>query len=294
MEPTHFDRLVDGYLRGALSEGQAAELLALLQSSPDLGHELLDQWQMDALLKDCAPGGAVPLSVPAAASAPEGRWRIWAVCALLLAAGLGAWGALKFGVAQPSAPSARPESTTRAIALLARSADARWARNSPQPKAGSTLGPGWVRLESGLIQIDFFSGARLVLEGPAELQLISSSEAYCPAGRLFAEVPSQARGFRMGTPEGTLVDPGASYGLHVAREGCEIHVFRGEMQWEPDTGEGRRLAPGSAVVLSKHQLRPLALAPASSFHNSDDLALRASSQWHARLEKWRAAGRRWN
>jgi hypothetical protein len=294
MEPTPFDRLVDGYLRGTLSEGQAAELLALLQSRPDLGHELLDQWQMDSLLKDSAPGGSLPLSVPVAASAPEGRWRIWAVCALLLAAGLGAWGALKFGVAQPGGPAARPETTTRAIALLARSADARWARNAPQPQVGSSLGPGRVRLESGLIQIDFFSGARLVLEGPAELQIISSSEAYCASGRLFAEVPSQARGFRMGTPEGALVDPGASYGLHVAAEGCEIHVFRGEMQLAADTGELRRLAPGCAVALSKHQLRTIALAPAAAFHNPDDLALRASSQWHARLEKWRAAGRRWN
>ena len=294
MDSTPFDRLVDGYLRGTLSEGQAAELLALLQSRPELGHELLDQWQMDALLKDSAPGGALPLTAPAAGPASRSPWRIWAVCALILAAGLCGWGALKFGVAQISGPASRPETTTRAIALLARSADARWADNSPRPQAGSTLGPGWVRLKSGLVQIEFFSGARLVMEGPAELQLVSSSEAYCASGQLFAEVPSQARGFRMGTPEGTLVDPGASYGLKVAGEGCEIHVFRGEMQFEADTGQGRSLAPGSAVALSKHHLRPIALAPVASFQNPDDLALRASSQLHARLEKWRAAGRRWN
>jgi hypothetical protein len=295
MDPTPFDRLVDGYLRGTLNEGQAAELLALLQARPDLGHELLDQWQMDALLKESAAGGGVPVPASAGAAASGGPWRIWAVCGILLAAGLGGWAAFRFGFGPGTGRSVpRAEATTRAVALLARSADARWVQNSPHFQAGSTLGPGWVRLESGLVQIEFFSGARLVLEGPAELQVISSSEAYCAAGRVFVEVPPQARGFRVGTAEGALVHSATSYGVHVNGDGCEIHVFRGEVQFEPATGQGRRLGMGSAVALSKHTLSPIALAAASSFHNPDDLALRSSSQLYARLEKWRAAGRRWN
>ncbi len=57
------------------------------------------------------------------------------------------------------------------------------------PRVGSALEPGWLRLESGLAQVVFYSGARVVIEGPAELQLVSPNEAVCPTGRLLAEVP---------------------------------------------------------------------------------------------------------
>ena len=56
--------------------------------------------------------------------------------------------------------------------------------------AGATLEPGWVRLKSGMVAIDFFSGARVLIEGPAEFELRSGTEAFCQSGRLRAEVPA--------------------------------------------------------------------------------------------------------
>ena len=39
-------------------------------------------------------------------------------------------------------------------------------------------------LKSGHAQIEFYSGARVILEGPAEFELISRTEAFCKRGKL--------------------------------------------------------------------------------------------------------------
>ena len=108
--------------------------------------------------------------------------------------------------------AARNGATSSAVAMLARAVDARWGGNSPL-RVGSALEPGWLRLEAGLAQVVFYSGARVVIEGPTELRLISPTEAVCLAGRLLAEVPRPARGFRLKTAQINLVDRGTAFGI---------------------------------------------------------------------------------
>jgi hypothetical protein len=71
-------------------------------------------------------------------------------------------------------------------------------------------------MKSGIAQIEFYQGARVLIEGPAELQLVSSGEATCTRGKLSANVPPQAKGFRINTPKGTIVDLGTEFGLDVS------------------------------------------------------------------------------
>ena len=66
--------------------------------------------------------------------------------------------------------------------------------------------PGWLHLKSGIVQVEFYTGARVLVEGPADFQLVSGSEAFCPSGRVSAEVPPQARGFVIRTPQMRVVD----------------------------------------------------------------------------------------
>ena len=107
----------------------------------------------------------------------------------------------------------RNGATSSAVAMLARAVDARWGGNSTPLRVGSALEPGWLRLEAGLAQVVFYSGARVVIEGPTELQLISPTEAVCPAGRLLAEVPQPARGFHVKTAQVNVVDRGTAFGI---------------------------------------------------------------------------------
>ena len=115
--------------------------------------------------------------------------------------------------------------------MLARAVDARWGGNSAPLRVGSALEPGWLRLEAGLAQVVFYSGARVVIEGPTELQLISPTEAVCPAGRLLAEVPQPARGFHVKTAQINVVDRGTAFGIDATRGQTEVHVFKGEVEF---------------------------------------------------------------
>src|SRR5205085_2401450 len=78
----------------------------------------------------------------------------------------------------------------KAIAILNWSADAHWNQPGAIPQVGTLLQPGRLELEAGLAQIIFYSGARVMIEGPAQVELKSPHEISCRAGRLTAQVPS--------------------------------------------------------------------------------------------------------
>ena len=102
-----------------------------------------------------------------------------AACVALLAAGV--W------VLQVSRQNDRHGATSKAVAMLNRVVDAQWSPREKTPRLGAPLEPGWLRLDSGLAQIVFYSGARVVIEGPAALQIISPGEAVCrPAPEISA------------------------------------------------------------------------------------------------------------
>ena len=62
--------------------------------------------------------------------------------------------------------------------MLSRVVEAAWADGEPERLEGAELPAGWVRLALGTAQIDLFSGARLFVEGPAQLELRSPNEAF--------------------------------------------------------------------------------------------------------------------
>ena len=119
---------------------------------------------------------------------------------------------------------------------------------------GAPLEPGWLRLKSGLAQVVFYSGARVVIEGPTDLELISPSETSCRAGRLTAEVPPQAKGFRVGTPEMNVTDLGTAFGIQVGAQRTELHVFKGSVDFQPQGGGGKQnLLAGAGAITERSQ-----------------------------------------
>src|SRR5262249_41088415 len=57
------------------------------------------------------------------------------------------------------------------VAVLLQSAAAVWDRSDAPLRAGTPLPPGVLRLNSGCAHLQFYCGATVILEGPAELQL---------------------------------------------------------------------------------------------------------------------------
>jgi hypothetical protein len=214
------------------------------------------------------------------------RWAVaLAACVAILAAG---WWGLR-----PTRPTERQGTTSKAVAMLNRVADAQWNQSGETPRLGAPLEPGWLRLKSGLAQIVFYSGARVVIEGPADLQLISPNEASCRSGRLTADVPPQARGFRVETPQMNVTDLGTTFGLDVKDRRTELHVFKGRVGFESSTGAVKQnLEEGAGAVTENSRPPNLIAADPAAFASLFDLQFKSSAAEVLRHEQWRAASGR--
>lgn len=116
--------------------------------------------------------------------------------------------------------------------------------------AGSKLSKGdWIALQSGLVEIKFDDGAKVILEGPSTFKIQSSGKGFLEVGRLVAKVPKGAEGFAIETPSATIVDLGTEFGVFVNEEGTvEGHVFKGKIEVAPCKTAG---APAPAALCLK-------------------------------------------
>jgi hypothetical protein len=116
-------------------------------------------------------------------------------------------------------------------AILVRTHECHWT-NERLLNPGDTLAVGQkMELRSGLAEIIFTSGARIILEGPAAFTATSNNTADLWSGKLTAKVPARAVGFSVITPTSQLVDLGTEFGVDVGSAGqTEVQVFRGKVQ----------------------------------------------------------------
>ena len=117
---------------------------------------------------------------------------------------------------------------------------------------GASLEPGEFKLKQGLVQIEFFSGAHVIIEGPAEFELVSPSRIVCNLGKIRAHVPSQAKGFTIETPTYAAVDLGTEFTVQVEQTGeSQFQVLDGEVElWNgssPQSTLAQRLIKGQGI-----------------------------------------------
>ena len=140
---------------------------------------------------------------------------------------------------QPNSDEARREFERldqRPLAVLSRIAVTTGASAS-QLVQGAALKPGRFAIESGAAQIEFVSGAILVVEGPADLELLSSTRVFCRRGKLRARVPTQAHGFTIETPTHRAIDLGTEFAVDVSADHLtEVHVLDGEVELKGKDG----------------------------------------------------------
>lgn len=185
--------------------------------------------------------------------------------------------------------------TSKAIALLSETVNTDWATSPGPARSGAALEPGMLKLNAGLAEIIFYSGARVVIEGPAELQLVSASHAVCIRGRMTAEVPPQARGFRIDTPHGKITDLGTSFGLDVSARGTEVHVFKGEVTVQAATAQTEdELHEGSGLALDTSNTPHRIAANPRAFASHFEVQAKSAAADARRLQQWRVSGERLN
>lgn len=276
------DTLIQHYLEGTLTEADAEQLHQQLQSDPQLGETLLDHISMDAMLRASKPLATTLEMRPALV--PKRRFTFRTVTSVAAMAACitlgGAWLIASFFKGR-----AADEETTASVAVLTRGVNLEWETGAIAP--GTPLSPGWLKLKSGIAQIEFYQGARVLIEGPAALELVSSGEATCTSGKLSAHVPPQARGFRINTPKGTIVDLGTEFGLDVSDARAEVHVFKGEVELHRASAEMQSLKEGQAMAFAT---APHALAAnAAAFASLGEIDQRTAASQKSQFEKWQAA-----
>jgi hypothetical protein len=289
-----FDEAVAAVCHGSVSDEQARALNELLRSDAAARDEYILRLELHARLAsdpDLFAGSTKEVESPdkvvrlprREAKTRRTKWVIaLAAGVAVLATG---WWALRF-----VRSSEGKGATSEAVAMLNRVVDAQWKTNGEAPRLGAPLEPGWLRLKSGLAQIVFYSGARIVIEGPAEFQIVSPAEASFHDGKLIAEVPPQARGFRVSTPQMNVTDLGTAFGLDVKERRTELHVFKGSVEFQPKASARKQaLKEGAGAVTQNASVPKLITADQKAFASLFDLQSKSSAAEVLRHEQWRAA-----
>jgi Concanavalin A-like lectin/glucanases superfamily len=198
----------------------------------------------------------------------------------------------------PSEPRGGDEIDARAVAVLSRAINPVWGATSLPTEVGSGLPPGRLVLQSGLIQVEFFGGALVILEGPADFELLSADRASCRRGRLMVRAPVQSSHFSVVTPRADVIDLGTEFGVRVDEAGgSEVQVFEGSIELQGGRAAelpaaGRKLISGQAVRIDESGVSAISRADAGVYVGARELDARSLADSGVRYRAWLDQSRR--
>ncbi|MEM8954625.1 MAG: LamG-like jellyroll fold domain-containing protein [Verrucomicrobiota bacterium] len=180
------------------------------------------------------------------------------------------------------------EPCAHGFAVIGQLYDAAWPQSSTPRREGDTLGAESFHLTSGTAEIQFFSGATMTVQGPAEINLKSAWEAECVEGSVRMQVPPAARGFRLNAPATEIIDLGTEFGLEVKNGGAHVEVFDGEIAFRHQEEDERLVKKGGAWKLPAEGIAAPAEFGTISFPDTNQLGSQADSQRQLSWERWQA------
>ena len=183
-------------------------------------------------------------------------------------------------------------------AVLTQSFNVKWGIEQP-PKLGDTLTQRRLKFAKGIIQLDFCSGANVVIEGPADFQIVSSLKAICDQGKVRVHAPPQASGFVISVPGMDVVDLGTEFAVSVRNDGkSEVHVLEGEVSLQPANTVGndhKRLNKGRSIRFDEREgISEIVDDGATKqdagkdFVNGERLAILSSQEQEQRFRAWQS------
>ena len=280
--------LIEAHLDGRLTEPEAEQLSRALADDPEARRQFWEHAALHGLTQEAARlewlGTASPKVERAIISVRP--WRLIASLAAVAAV-------LAFLVVIYWIGKRPTERLSDGVAVLSLAVDPEWIDEAGPHAQGEVLSPGMLRLKSGAALIEFYSGARVAVEGPVEFQLLSAWECFLQSGRITAHVPPQAKGFKVGSPKLDIIDFGTDFGCAVLdNKAVEVHVFAGEVKVAPANVimGGRSLKDGEAVRFDAGSWLNLQ-ADRVAFLGEAELARREVVRARQRYAAWRDARR---
>jgi hypothetical protein len=158
------------------------------------------------------------------------------------------------------------------VARITATLNCRWEAPSARLGFGAELGPGEnLELADGLAEVTFNDGARVILEGPAELRIQAAGDALLRTGRLAARVPEHATTFNLRTEHLHIVDLGTEFGVVTNDEGgAEVHVFQGVVHAQVLDDQGQQVRTVALHSQEAASVGPTSAMPAKFAASSDD------------------------
>jgi ferric-dicitrate binding protein FerR (iron transport regulator) len=157
----------------------------------------------------------------------------WAFAAVAAAACL----LLLFRSSPPAVitPPATIKRSDDVVATVTAVKDAQWSEDAMALEPGALLRKGQrLELRAGFAELTFDSGARVVLEGDASLDVRSAWDAVLRRGALKASVPPEAIGFRVSNSAVDVVDLGTEFTMIADGSGAaDVLVLKGEVEASP-------------------------------------------------------------
>jgi hypothetical protein len=287
------DELVGALRDDSLTEEQSVELQSILDSQHGARRRFAESMHLTAMLGDGVQFNEPKVTKSELVSkVPTRALRFRAIASILLATSAAILAFMLWPRPQGGENELLVELFDEGVAVVTQSYDTQWAGET-QLQIGSSVSPGKVELQSGLIQLEFYRGAVVVVEGPAELEFVNADRLICRRGRLRVHVPPQAEGFAVVSPNVELVDLGTEFGMEVTDDGsASVHVFDGkvelyelgtdrsaETRHEITESEGALISATGKIVQSNTN--------SVEFVSSSELLQLASARSSARLKQWK-------
>ena len=226
-------RLIQDLEDGVITPADRERLMEQLRRDPAARELYLKHIRLSALLRQTAETradlGTMPVSMEMLARAKR-KSAITALAGGIAAVLVIALTLMAFQVrltfASPP-PTITMESSQDATYQIDWSGDA--ARSYDQFQPGDR-----VTLDRGLLRFRFPSDVEAIIEGPSELELLSTSEIRLNGGMGWFRVPEAGQGFTVLTDRAKVIDLGTEFGLVFEHGGVlQVHVAEGNVRVKP-------------------------------------------------------------
>ena len=286
-----FDQFFDAYLAGELSAEQSVDFAEKLDSDPGFRAAFVGFVEESHELASVAGEVADSRPEKKISSLSTSTFRAISAAAAVLLLVVAGWLLWPWQNADdPKLADVTGEALDHSVAQLEKAVGVRWI-GSVQPAQGAALEPGILHIAEGVAQLEFYSGAQVIVEGPAEFELISAYHARCLQGKIRARVPKQAQGFSIQTASFELIDLGTEFGMDVSTSGAaNVRVFDGEVELHAENRAKQSVLGGQAIAIDAEGNSSLMLNQSSSYPDFAEVQARADSDAMAKLERWK----QWN
>ena len=237
-------QLLDAWRHDRICQSEFEVLQARLKTDAQLRAELRKLAEIEEGLSGLAltsvhdPSMATGGETLPTSDSKRSSWLPWSIATVACLAAVAAMIALLWPDAahrhEPHSEVATDKSADRELVSgesfgqLVRTSAVRWGDATFQP--GDRVKAGRVQLVDGTAEFSFDNGVRMVLSGPAEIELRDAMHAWLHSGKVMFRVPSAATGFKLETKEAEIVDLGTMFGVEAGSQGdCLMQVYEGEV-----------------------------------------------------------------